>query len=59
MDDVPPARFHLIALGNDLAVLLSSIFVKGFMLVLSKNDALEEAADFVLGKVVGELAHFI
>lgn len=59
MDDISPARLHLVSLSHDFRILLRGVFVKALVLNLSKNNAFEKGSYFVFWEVVGKLAHFI
>lgn len=59
MDDISATTLHLVAFSDNLAIFLSSIFVKGLVLTIPKDDAFKEGADLVLREVVGEFTHLV
>jgi hypothetical protein len=59
VDDVPPARLHLVTLGDDLRVFLGGVLVESLVLTLVEDDTLEEGTHLVTREIVGELTHLV
>lgn len=59
MNDIPTATLHLVPLGHNLTVFLSSVLVEGFVLTIAQDDAFKEGTDLVFRKVVREFTHLI
>ncbi len=59
VNDISPARLHFVPFRHDFRIFFGGVLIETFMLNITKDDAFEEAAYFVLGEIIWKFAHFI